>query len=99
MTPPPCRQARTPGDSEGIDMDDTTRRLPDDQRVLGSYELQLRNLLGVQRHAQQIVEQLQGRRGFAEPIAELLSHIESSDMEAWIASVQAVRATLQRESR
>jgi hypothetical protein len=79
--------------------DDTTRRLPDDQRVLGSYELQLRNLLGVQRHAQLIVEQLQGRRGFAGPTAELLSHIENSDMDAWIASVQAVRAALERESR
>jgi hypothetical protein len=80
-------------------MDDTTRRLPDDQRVLGSYELQLRNLLGVQRYAQLIVERLQGRRGFAEPIAELLSHIENSDMDAWIASVHAVRVALEREIR
>jgi hypothetical protein len=80
-------------------MDDTTRRLPDHQRVLGSYELQLRNLLGVQRHAQLIVERLQGKRGLAEPIAELLSRIENSDMDAWIASVQAVRAALERESR
>jgi hypothetical protein len=73
------------------------RPIPDEQRILGSYELQLRNLVGVQRHAQPIVERLQGRRGFADPTSEVLSHMYSCDLDAQIAAVAALRSVWRAE--
>jgi hypothetical protein len=56
--------------------DDHIPRIPDKQRILGSYEVQLRNLNGVKRHARPIVQRLEGQRGLTERAALLLDHIE-----------------------
>jgi hypothetical protein len=77
--------------------DRSTRRLPEDARVLDSYELQLRNLVGVQRHAQPIVERLHGKAGLAEVTADLLGRMLKGDLDGWINSVAALRGAVEHE--
>jgi hypothetical protein len=79
--------------------DKLSRRLSDDQLVLGSLELQLRNLLGVRRNAIPIVERLQGKRELAEPTTEVLGLLLSCDVDSLIAAVAALRAALEAETR
>jgi hypothetical protein len=74
-------------------------RLPEDALVLGSLELQLRNLRSVQQRALPIVERLQGQLGLAEPTAEVLGLLLSCDLEAAIPAVGALRVAVERANR
>jgi hypothetical protein len=79
--------------------DDHIPRIPDKQRILGSYEVQLRNLNGVKRHARPIVERLEGQRGLTEQAALLLDHIDTCNPDNWITAVSALRVVMERERR
>jgi hypothetical protein len=79
--------------------DDLSRRIPDEQRVLGSYELQLRNLIGVQSHARLIVERLEGQQGLADQASLILDYIDNCKLDNWIAAVNALRLAMEMERR
>jgi hypothetical protein len=79
--------------------DDPIPRIPDEQHILGSYELQLRNLNGVQRHARPIVERLEGQRGLTEQAALLLDHIDTCNLDNWITAVSPLRVAMETERR
>ena len=79
--------------------DDPSRRIPDEQRILGSYELQLRNLIGVQRHVRPVVERLEGQRGLADQTALILDYIDKCKLDEWIAAVNALRLAMEMERR
>jgi hypothetical protein len=79
--------------------DDPIPWIPDEQRILGSYELQLRNLNGVQRRARPIVERLEGQRGLTKQAAQLLDHIETCNLDNWITAISALRHAMETERR
>ncbi len=87
MTVPPKRR------------DDRSRRIPDEQRVLGSYELQLRNLIGVQSHARPIVERLEGQPRLADHAALILDSIDNCKLDDWIGAVTALRLAVEMERK
>jgi hypothetical protein len=69
------------------------------QRVLGSYELQLKNLIGVQSHARPIVERLEGQPGLAAQAALILDSIDKCKLDDWIGAVTALRLAMEMERR
>ncbi|MDQ6791539.1 MAG: hypothetical protein M3075_12955 [Candidatus Dormibacteraeota bacterium] len=87
MTVPPKRR------------DDRSRRIPDEQRVLGSYELQLRSLIGVQSHARPIVERLEGQPALSDQAASILDYIDNCKLDDWIGAVNALRLAMEMERR
>ena len=75
-------------------MDDTTRRIPPELRVLDGLEVAMRGLAANLERARPVLDALQ--RDHAEAIADLYTELESCDFNAAVGAVVALKVTLER---
>lgn len=69
-----------------------TRRLPEPERVVATFEVQIRNFIAVQRHASRALDTVEASHSAL--VSDLRERIMLCDHEALLDSVSRLRAAL-----